>query len=832
MKKNILTAVSLIAVLSLNLYFRSLPIHFPQLKAQAKNILEKTIEQNISKDIYSKFSYFNPQAIDNIAKERISEYKKQNKKITKGQMQEIYLKLKDRFQDEKGQTYLMELDCWHWARYVENVVRFGHPGDEVIFGKQWDMLMLAPHGGNLQWEQFLYYFSASLYKFFNIFKKSLSLFDFLFYLPLFFSAVFLITLYLFSFYFGRHIAGVVSCLFVGLSPAFLPRSCAGWFDKDVLNLLFPLLITWAYLLSYRNLSFRDRLLWIFFSSFWVGLFCFTWSFWWFVFAIIIIYECITLSYLVFERFYLKRENVNLLKQHLASLSFFLLFSFFWIIALSGTEPFAVLFSQIKQTLTLNKPLISSVWPNVYYTVGELKKTDIREMSEYAGGKVVFIFSLLSMLILLKRALGNKAYVYSKCAGIIIMTIWFIAMFFASLRGVRFVIFMLLPLSICLGWAANELYEYFRGKKILLGVYCILLLLVIFCSATARKGLKAAEGIYPLMDDNWYKVLNIIKEKTPQQVIVNSWWDFGDWFKVVARRRVIFDGQSQDTPQAYWMAKVLLSHSEDEAVSILRMLNNGGNKAFETINERLNNPLESVLLLENVISLTPERAREILLKYLPVSAAENVIKMLFSKSSAACFIAENSMIPKMAAISYLGNWDFSKVYIAQNFNNKEKDNIIEYLKNTGRDIQQMQKFYQEAFVITSRNLDEWLSYRLQFYSNLVNGQEKNGFIFFDNGFMYNPTEKLIQSNSGQVPISLFALIDNKFTEITYPNANAPFSILVLKEKETYKCILLDRQLAGSMFVRLYFFNGAGLAHFIPFIDAQEGNNYIRVFNVVW
>lgn len=832
MKKRITLGLFLGFVLGLNLYPRSFPINFPQLKVQARNMVEKALEQNISKDIYSKFPNFNPQAVDKIIKERIPEYKTQNKEMLESQIQDLYLKLKERFQDEKGQTYLMELDCWHWARYVENVVRFGRPGDEVREGKQWDLLMLAPHGSSLQWEHFLYYFSASLYNFFSIFKKSVPLFDFLFYLPLFFSAIFIIVLYLFSFYFGRHIAGVVSCLFVGLSPMFLPRSCAGWFDKDIINLLFPVLVTWFYILSYRNTSFRYRALWIFFSSFCVGLFCSTWGFWWFIFVIIILYECISLGSLFFERFYLRRDNAVFLKQHAASLFFFLFFSFFWIIVISGTEPFAVLCSQIKQALVLNKPLISSIWPNVYYTVGELKRTDIREMAELAGGKPVFIFSLLCVLMLLKRSLRDKLYEHSKRAGIIIMAIWFVAMFFASLRGVRFVIFMILPLGIFLGFALNELYEFFKKRKIQLGVYFILLIIVIFCSATVRKGFRAAEGIYPLMDDNWYRVLNIIKEKTPPQAIINSWWDFGDWFKVAARRRVIFDGQSQGTPQAYWMAKALLSQSEDEAVGILRMLNNGGNKAFEIINEHLNNPLESVLLLESVIPLAPDRAREMLSRYLPVSAVEGVMKILFSGSQTACFIVENSMMPKMAAISYLGNWDFSKVYIAQNFNNKEKDNIIGYLKNMGRDAQQMQKFYQEAFVIAAGNLDEWLSYRLQFYGNVANGQEKNGFIFFDNGFMYNPAERLIQSNSGQVPLSLFILLDNKFTEITYPNPNVPFSILVLKEKETYKCILLDRQLAGSMFVRLYFFNGAGLAHLIPFIDAQEGNNHIRVFNILW
>ena len=73
---------------------------------------------------------------------------------------------------------------------------------------------------------------------------------------------------------------------------------------------------------------------------------------------------------------------------------------------------------------------------------------------------------------------------------------------------------------------------------------------------ARRAQGAAEHIFPLVRDKWYRTLHIIRDKTPAQTIVNSWWDFGDWFKVIGRRRVIFDGQSQHTPQAYWMAKAI------------------------------------------------------------------------------------------------------------------------------------------------------------------------------------------------------------------------------------------------------------------------------------
>ena len=197
-----------------------------------------------------------------------------------------------------------------------------------------------------------------------------------------------------------------------------------------------------------------------------------------------------------------------------------------------------------------------------------------------------------------------------------------------------------------------------------------------------------------------------------------------------------------------------------------------------------------------------------------------------------FVVDNSMLPKMGAISYLGNWDFSKVYIAQNFNNKEKDQIMEYLKKLGRDNQEIQRFYQEAFLISPQTLDNWLSHIVLFYSELVNGSEKDGAVYFNNGFIYNLKERALTSNSGQIPRSLFLVNEGSLIETVYPNANVGFSIFIMKGENNYRCVLLDRELANSLFMRLYFFNAQGLKHFIPFVDAEEGNNYIRGFTIAW
>lgn len=838
MKKPIFLVVPLILILSLNIYFRIFPINFPQLKTPARNIVEQKIREEAKQEIDKRFPEFNALAKEELIEVFISDYKKQNKDKIGKQVQDEYLKLKDRYQDENGQTYLMELDCWHWARYVDNILHLGHPGDKVINGKQVDNLMLAPLGRDFAWNNFLFYFSAFLYKLFSLFKP-VPLFNFVFYLPLFFITIFIILLYLFCYYRAGNLVALIACLFVGLAPFFLQRSCAGWFDMDILNLLFPLLVVWTYLIAYNAASFRQKLFWLCFSGFWIGLFCFTWINWWFIFLIILIYETYFLVNLIFVYWQYKEKNLNLFKQHLFSSSLFLFFSFFWIILFSGFVPLVALYEQIKGALILNKPLTDFIWPNVYSTVGELKRADILQIANSIGGVPLFASSLVCMLILFLCTLRSRKYAGIQHQTILIFIFWFISMFFACFRGVRFAMFILIPLGICLGWIINEAYEYFKNKNKKWITLAVVVITIILVSQFINNAYDSAKSTFPLMNDTWYKLLVRIKETTPTNSIINSWWDFGDWFKTVSQRRVIFDGQSQNAPQSYWMGRILMTDNEEEAIGILRMLNNGGNKVFEIINEYLKEPLKSVMLLEKIIlSKTPQEAKETLLKFLPSSAGEEIIKLLFNKPDKAYFIVDYTMPSKISSISFLGNWNFAKAYLAQNMHKKKKGQLIAHLVALGMDNQQVQRFLEEAALVSNQDLiNGWVSQRLKFYSGWVKGEKKDGLVLFDNSLVYNPNEQNIylysfRDGKYKIPKSLFVLKNDELKEIIFPNNDLDFSVLILKAQEEYRVVLLERELANSLLVRLYFLGGAGLKYFKPFIEEKDEDSYIRVFEIMW
>ena len=834
MKRKFFVLISLGFVLAVNLYFRAFPIYFPQLKTHAKKIVDSTIQQGAMSDVYKKFPQFYPLAKEEIRKFRAGEYQRSNKKAIAAQIQDLYLKLKDRYQDDSGQTYIMELDCWHWARYVKNVLKLGHPGDRVINSEQWDMYMLAPMGWKILWDDFFYYSSAFFYRVFSIFHK-VPLYNFLFYLPLFFSALFVIVLYMVSYRYGRSLGAAITCLFVGLTPIFIPRSCAGWFKKDPLSMLFSVAILGSYVSALAASSPRRRFIWTLFSSFLVGLFAFTWTFWWFIFAIIIMHEILFLAYKGCVEVYIKKRAVRFLKERFLIFVSFVFLSFVWVVLLAGFGPVADLYSQIKLALVFNKPLMTSIWPNVFSTVGEMRKAGLNEIAHSIGGAqgmLLAAVSLICVFTLFIRSLFDKKYDDPKRASIGIILIWIASMAFATTRGVRFVMFLSPPLGIAFGWAAADIYYYLKKKNRIIGIAVAAIIFIASSTVFIKNGNSAAENCFPLMDDTWYKVLNLIKEKAPDDAIINSWWDFGDWFKVVADRRVIFDGQSQGVPQAYWMAKALLTDDENKAVSILRMLNNGGNEAFNIIDRNIKNPLMSALLLEGIMMTPPERAQDSLSKFLTPFDTEMVMKILFGTPSRACFVVDDSMPFKIGAISYLGDWDFSKVYIAQNFGKQEKGQIVQYLKNFGRDEEELQRFYQELFLISTKNLDEWLSRRLQFYSDVINGKEKDDIIYFENGFAYGPKDGILRSNSGQIPQSLFVMEGDNLVERRFDKPNVVFSLLIYKTESGYKIIVLDHELGASMLVRLYYLKGKGLKHFVPFIDAEEGDRYIRVFGIAW
>ena len=260
--------------------------------------------------------------------------------------------------NNSSQPYLSELDCWQWAHQTENVLQLNRVGDTIQDGHEINSFTLIPKGARLSWFSFLPRCSAWLYRIFVIFNSSTPLFTFLYYLPLLFFALLFCALYLITYARWGNTGALIASLFVGISPPFLPRSCIGWFDTDILNLLFPLLISATYLRSFEAASWKLSLAWIGCASLCVGVFAFTWGYWWFIWIILIAYELFVLAFTMALPRASGANSKVIFRRHALHLTAFITFSSLCILLLCKNEPFIYLYAQIKNSFILNVPSIS------------------------------------------------------------------------------------------------------------------------------------------------------------------------------------------------------------------------------------------------------------------------------------------------------------------------------------------------------------------------------------------------------------------------------------------------------------------------------------------
>jgi hypothetical protein len=270
-----------------------------------------------------------------------------------------------------------------------------------------------------------------------------------------------------------------------------------------------------------------------------------------------------------------------------NLLIFLILSTIFVWLFCGKIAFTDLWGRAIDVLGFHKNF--GDYPNVYLTVGEMAQPNVRVIAIQCGGIILFLAAISSLALL---ASAQNRYIGIKQDFIIIFSLWFIMMYFVNFKGMRFSECLILPLGIGFAWVMGERHWLTSG-----------VLTLIIAGITIYNANMVALAFKPLMNSTWYDTLVKMDKELPKDAIINSWWDYGDWFTAVAHRRVIFDGQSQLGERAYDMAKVFLASDEDTALAILHKLN-GNAKTY--------------------------------------------------------VVVDNSMVDKMGALSFIGCWDMEKL----------------------------------------------------------------------------------------------------------------------------------------------------------------------------
>jgi len=582
--------VLILIPLLLSFTFRIQPAYLPVTDDWAENSVHNSIQSTINNQInkdYPNLPDANKQALIN---EQFQQFLKDNKEQVNSQIEQTSDYFKSTLQDEDGHTYLLAIDPYTFYRQTRNLITKGHVWDKEVNGTVYNDHMIAPLGvevkkkflgGNLHvWIEYLFFRISALFKSITSENLDRELMHAVFYVPVIISMLAVIPAFFIGRKFGGNFGGFITAFLVAIHPAFINRTAGGFADTDAYNVLFPLIIVALFLFSLDAKKRGYILAGI--AGFFTGLYAFAWTGWWIPFDLVVATTLIVGGY----SFYKKNEHF---KKYFNILAVFIISSLLFVTLFSGFSNFSTAFTQPISRLKLKEVTHPTLWPNVLRTVAELNQASLDKIVNTMGGGLLMLISFAGIVILFFKKKIN--------AGILFL-LWFVGMVYTSTQGIRFTLLLVPVFAIGIGVAFGWLYKNvsrwltkeLKINKIVSKITLIVVLLLFigitpipsgavipFCNMGLCKqaSIQSNQEI-PSMNDAWYDSLIYIKENSSKDAIINSWWDFGHWFKAIGDRAVTFDGASQNSPMAHWIGRALLTSNEKEAVGILRMLDCGSN----------------------------------------------------------------------------------------------------------------------------------------------------------------------------------------------------------------------------------------------------------------
>jgi asparagine N-glycosylation enzyme membrane subunit Stt3 len=456
---------------------------------------------------------------------------------------------------------------------------------------------------------------------------------------------------------------------------------------------------------------------------------------------------------------------------------------------------------------------------------------------------------------------------------LLLAIWYVGMIYASFKGIRFIMLLVPAFSVAIGIAIGYIYQYILeiNKNHLkigelwakIGVFLILCLVLI---SPIQMGIATGDNFVPSITTGWWNALTKIREESKPNAIINSWWDFGHWFKYVADRAVTLDGASQNSPVAHWLGAVLQTSNEKEAVATLRMLDCGSNTFFDKINEKYNDTEKSQNIVSNAILMNTANATEYL-QSLGFTNIQNILKYSHCTPPEDYFITSEDMVGKAGVWAHFGLWNFDKAFIINDVRPKPLAEGVKLLEERfNYTVDEATRIYYEVQALqTDSEMNNWIAPWPSYAGgtigcqnvsdtavcnvNMAIGNNGQTTTVIDRAIVnltkpensqlilafYDQTGKKLQETAGT--FSELTIIDNTTRKYESDNASISLGMLLSINRDgdqpTYTALISDPLLTDSVFTRLFFLDGQNMKYFDKFYDTTDiTGQRIIVWKVNW
>lgn len=613
-------------------------------------------------------------------------------------------------EDSNGLPYMFELDSYYHYRLTENFLNHGYLGDTKINDREWDLHSYYPPGVPMDYPPLIVYLTAFFYYLINLFAK-IPLLTVGFWIGAFVAPISGIIAYFFARRFTNVYGALAAGIFIVTAPMYVIRTVPGWFDTDMFNIIFPLLVTWLFFEAVINRdNFRKGILIAFAAAVSMFLFALAWNGWQYTFYFIVLFSGLYIVWCKFRG----REIKKITYVYLT----FVLSSILLLGILTGFLNIVKLFGGPLELLKIygsQNPW--APWPDVYITVSELGKPTLE--SVISGVGLAFFAGLLGFMwmfrVLIDKKLKNKFLNNMNWFFYLFLLIWTVVGFFALTKGARFTMMLIPPMAISAGIFIGISVEYLfmlkknfitsttyffgylveyqymlrnkqrfdilRRKKIL-NIIAILIIVWITVPSVLNVH-QSISTLQPLANDDMWNASEWIHNYTSNDTVIISQWSYGHLFTAIADRPVVFDGRmgyietlpsrsfdnaypygdkSPAIYREYWMDKAFTTDNETLSAGIFRMLSSSGDLAYLTVNNYTNNTATSVEILNNVLGVDKGTAREILLNnyHLNQEQTDNLLKYTHPDNPHPyVIVTTDGMLGIGNGLFQFGEWDFNK-----------------------------------------------------------------------------------------------------------------------------------------------------------------------------
>ena len=531
---------------------------------------------------------------------------------------------------ETGVPYLTEMDSYYHLRMTKDILEYGHPGDSLKDGTAWDSYSYAPEGRRADdYRPLMAGIAICVYRVLSIFT-SVSIEQVIYWLNMFLSALIVIPVFLFAYELSNIYGAIAAAVISTLNYGYFIHTVPGFYDTDaVITWVSCFFMFFACMMIKKAAAIDRRALILHSAGFVISAVALYHS--WYVYYLFVFITAVALF--IYAAVSFKKGEAKSIAFPAAASIAFILFVFI-------TEP--GILGSITGTLKNIYSKGTDLFPNIYSSISEMKKpvllagglTGLFQMKvlsgseigviNAAGGIIPCLASLVSLFFILKRIIKREI-----SPEHILMLIWYAITLVLAFRGWRFIMLFAIPNAILAGAFAGRICALMdKGKMMDRRLYQLMLLLLM-TFPTLYGSYRSFGDSLPTADPGTGKALAAIRDNTPDDTILISWWDYGYFFEDKAKRKTLFDGGSQSNVRGYLVAKALATKDELLSSNILRMLSASGDKCCTLMLKTFGENADTLILLDELLSADRATAAEILSsKNVDASSVKELLSLLF------------------------------------------------------------------------------------------------------------------------------------------------------------------------------------------------------------